>query len=144
MTRSDDGSALVEFSWLAIILMIPLIWVVLAAFEMQQGAFGVSGAARAAGRAYSLAPDDATGRARARAAVRQTLADQGLEGEPFDLVITCERPGVDGTCHSSGAVATVRVESRVELPMMPSILGGQAPGLSLDGSHTVPYGTYRP
>ena len=38
--------------------------------RVQRGAFGVSGAARAAARAYALAPDDGTGAARGRAAAR--------------------------------------------------------------------------
>ena len=45
--------------------IVPLIWIVISVFEVQQGAFATSAAARAAGRAYALAPDDATGEARA-------------------------------------------------------------------------------
>lgn len=141
--RGDRGSALVEFTWLAIILIIPLIWIVMSVFEVQRGAFGVSGGARAAGRAYSLAPDHATGEARARQAVRLALADQGLEGQAFDVTIACDRPGIDGTCFSGGAVVTVRVATQVDLPMLPAILGGDSPSFHLDGTHTVPYGTYQ-
>lgn len=36
MRRRDDcGSALVEFSWLAIILIVPLVWIILSVFEVQ-------------------------------------------------------------------------------------------------------------
>ena len=61
----------------------PLLWIVLSVFEVQRGAFAVSGAARAAGRAYALAPSDAVGRARAEAAARQALADQGVGEQPL-------------------------------------------------------------
>ena len=61
--RGEVGSALVEVTWLAILLLVPLLWIVVSVFEVQRGAFGVEGAARAAGRAYALAPTDQAGRA---------------------------------------------------------------------------------
>ncbi len=135
------GSAIVEFVWLGLILLVPLVWVVLSVFEVQRGAFGVSGAARAAGRAYALAPSDAEGERRARAAARQVLVDQGLAADvPLAVRVSCESPG--STCHSGGAVITVRVDSRVDLPLLPDILGGGRPGFALDASHTVPIGQY--
>ncbi|MGA9749833.1 MAG: hypothetical protein WBQ50_20460, partial [Nocardioides sp.] len=55
--RREDGTALVEVSWLAILLMVPLIYIVLAVYDTQRHAFAVTAAARAAGRAFVLAPD---------------------------------------------------------------------------------------
>ncbi len=49
-------------------------------FEVQRGSFAVSAAARAAGRAYALAPDDQAGMARAKAVAELTLKDQGQPG----------------------------------------------------------------
>lgn len=137
--RTERGSALVELSWLGILLLVPLLWIVVSVFEVQRGAFAVSGAARAAGRAYALAPDDATGRARAEAVARQALADQGVEDQPLLLHIACDEPD----CHAPGAVVTVRIDSRVDLPLLPSALGGGAPSFALDATHTVPIGRYR-
>ena len=68
---TSGGSALVELTWLGILLLVPLLWIVLSVFEVQRGAFATSAAARAAGRAYALAPTDAEGRAQAEAAARQ-------------------------------------------------------------------------
>jgi Flp pilus assembly protein TadG len=138
--RDESGSALVEFSWLAIILIVPLIWVVISVFEVQQGAFATSAAARAAGRAYALAPDDATGEARARAAVEQVLADQGTPGQRARVHVSCEAPG--GNCHVGTSVITVTVDSGVDLPFFPAIFGRGAASFSLDASHTVPIGQY--
>ena len=59
--RDERGSALVELTWLGILLIVPMLWIVMSVFEVQRGAFGVSAAARAAGRAFALAPDDARG-----------------------------------------------------------------------------------
>ena len=138
--RDDDGSALVELSWLAIILLVPLIWVVISVFEVQQGAFATSAAARAAGRAYALAPDDATGEARAIAAVRQVLADQGATGQQAKVSVRCDAPA--DNCHVGTSVITVRVDSGVDLPFFPAIFGRDAASFSLDATHTVPIGQY--
>ena len=138
--RDDTGSALVELTWLAIILLVPLIWIVISVFQVQQGAFATSAAARPAGRAYALAPDDATGEARARAAVEQVMADQGAEGQRAQVRISCSAPG--DSCHVGTSVITVRVDSGVDLPFFPSILGRGAASFSLDASHTVPIGQY--
>ena len=138
--RDDRGSALVELSWLAIILLVPLIWIVMSVFEVQQGAFATSAAARAAGRAYALAPDDRVGAERARAAVRQVLADQGTPGQRAEVTTTCESPA--SSCHVGTAVITVRVTSEVALPLFSAILGRDSATFALEASHTVPIGQY--
>ncbi len=38
---------------------------------------------------------------------------------------------------------TVRVATRVDLPLLPDVLGGRAPSFALDASHTVPIGQYQ-
>jgi len=138
--RDDRGSALVEFTWLALILLVPLVWIVMSVFEVQRGAFAVSAAARAAGRAYALAPDDATGAARAQAVAKQVLAEQGSAGQQVRVAISCRSP--QGNCHVGTAVITVRVDSSVSLPAAPRILGEEAATFALSSSHTVPIGQY--
>jgi len=143
MTRRRDerGSALVELSWLGLLLLVPMLWIVISVFEVQRGAFGVSAAARSAGRAYALAPNDAVGQARAEAAVRRALDDQGLEGQSFTLRVTCEPS--PGSCHSGTSVISVHVATQVDVPMLPAVLGGDAPSFALDATHTVPIGQYQ-
>jgi len=140
--RAEDerGSALVELSWLGILLLVPMLWIVVSVFEVQRGAFAVSGAARAAGRAYALAPTDAEGQARAEAVARQALADQGVS-EPVSVRITCTPYPHD--CHRGTSVITVVVASQVTLPLMPDVLGGGAPSFALDSTHTVPIGQFQ-
>lgn len=140
-TRDERGSALVELTWLGVLLLVPVLWIVLSASEVQRGAFATSAAARAAGRAFTLAPTDAQGRAEAEAAARQALADVGADGQPFRLSVSC-RPS-PGDCHAAGSVVTVNVESGVDLPLLPSVLGSGAPSFALDASHTVPIGQFR-
>ena len=138
--RGQRGSALVEFCWVGLILFIPITWIVLSVFEVQRGAFAVNGAARAAARAYALAPDDATGAARAQAVVDQTLADQGGKGQTGRVHVSCEPFPND--CHSGTSLITVRIESGVTIPFLPSVLGDQQRSFSLRARHTVPIGQF--
>lgn len=137
----EQGSALVELTWLGILLLIPMLWIVMSVFEVQRGAFGVSAAARAAGRAYALAPTDAEGRRRAEQVARQALADQGLNNVPLDVLVSCTP--YPANCHSGTSIITVHISSRVDLPLMPEVLGGNAPSFALDATHTVPIGQFQ-
>ncbi|HWI43276.1 MAG TPA: hypothetical protein VNS81_06620 [Nocardioides sp.] len=139
--REERGSGLVEMVWLSLLLLLPLLWIVLSVFEVQRGAFGVSGAARAAARAYALAPNDAAGEQRAAAVARQALADQGLRGVPVRVSVSCSP--YPHSCHSGTSVITVRVESAVDLPFLPEVLGGGAPTFRVEASHRVPIGRYQ-
>jgi hypothetical protein len=140
-SRDERGSALVELSWLGILLLVPMVWIVLSVFEVQRGAFAVSSAARSAGRAFALAPDDAVGRSRAEAEVRRALDDQGLAGSSFALRVSCSPFPAD--CHSGTSMVTVRVSTQVQVPLLPEVLGGDAPSVALDATHTVPVGQYQ-
>ncbi|MCW2818820.1 MAG: hypothetical protein JWR42_1607 [Marmoricola sp.] len=138
--RTQDGSALVEFVWLAILLLVPMLYIVLAAFEVQRSAYAASAAARSAGRAFVTAPDQASGYARARAAVRLAYADQRIDRAP-SVTITCRpRPGA---CLTPGSVVVARIESSVALPLMPAALGDDTPRIAVDSEHQAPYGTFR-
>lgn len=130
-----------ELSWLGILLVLPVLWIVMSVFQVQRGAFGITAAARAAARAYALAPDDASGLVRARTAARIALDDQGVHGVMPDVRVTCTP--YPGDCHQGTSVITVSVHSRVVLPMMPSALGGNRPSFSLDATQTVPIGQFQ-
>ena len=138
--RSESGTAIVEFVWLAILLLVPLLYVVLAAFDTQRTAYAASAAARSAGRAFVTAPDQASAYSRAREAARLAFADQSLEEAP-ELRISC-RPS-PGACLTPGSVVTAEVHSSVRLPLMPAVLGSDAPSIRVDSVHSAPYGTFR-
>ena len=139
--RDERGSAIVELVWLGTLLLLPLVWVVVCIGEVQGGAFGTTAAARSAGRAYALAPDDAQGTERAQVAARQALADQGLASAPMDVRVTCTPNPAD--CHDGASVITVRVATEVALPALPDVLGSGRPAFALDATHTVPIGQYQ-
>ena len=138
--RDESGTALVEVTWLAILLLVPLVYLVLAVYDVQRHAFAATAAARAAGRAFVLAPDVEQGTAAARAAAEVALADQDVDAGEVDLRLTC-RPA--GDCLAPGSVVRVDVRTQVRLPLVPTALGGGAPSIRVDASHSVPYGTFR-
>ncbi len=138
--RDESGTALIEFVWLAILLIVPLLYIVLAAFDTQRAAYAASAAARSAGRAFVTAPDQHAAYARARAAAVLAYRDQGIDGAP-DLAITC-RPD-PRNCLSPGSVVTAKVHSSVALPLMPAALGADTPSIRVDSEHQAPYGTFR-
>lgn len=139
--RDDRGSAIVETVWLGFLLLVPLTYVVLSVFEVQRGAFATTTAARSAARAYALAPDDGAGRRAAVDAARQALADQGIDDVPVDVDVSCTP--YPAQCHSGTSVITVRIGSRVDLPLVPDVFGGAPPSVSVSARHTVPIGQYQ-
>jgi hypothetical protein len=138
---AERGSALVEVTWLGLVLMVPLVYVVVTLMIVQQAAFGVTSAVRAAGRAFVLSADVTTARQRAYAAARVAMRDQGLELNPDTLVITC-RP-TPASCLRPGSTVHVSIRLQVGLPLMPTAIGRPAASIGVSASHTEPYGTYR-
>ena len=77
---AERGSAVVEFVFLAVLLMVPLFYLVMVLARLQAGAYAVSGAAREAGRAYTTARVPAQAPARAEAAAESPSATRGFDG----------------------------------------------------------------
>ena len=129
--RCDHGNALVEFTYLAVLVMVPLVYVLLSVFQVQRAAFGVTEATRQAARAFARAdtPDD--GQLRAVAAARLALADQGLRDGPAPSV-AC----LGGECLSPGSRVRVTLTYRVHLPLVGSLLGGDRGTVPVSASHT--------
>ena len=120
LRRGDDGNAMLEFTYLAVLLMVPLIYVLTTVFQVQRAAFGVTEAARQAGRAYATADSDAQGRARAELAARLAMQDQGL-----DLAQPPQLDPSDGV--APGSTVRVEVLHRVPLPLLGGLFGDVVP-----------------
>jgi Flp pilus assembly protein TadG len=139
--RSQAGTAIIEVTWLTLLLLVPLIYLVLSVFEVQRAAFGVDAAARAAGRAYVLAPDQVTAQARAGQAAAVAMRDQGISLDPGALHLSCT-PHPD-SCLSPGSTVTVRLQTQVRLPLLPDWFGAFDPTVRVTGEHRASYGTFR-
>jgi hypothetical protein len=137
MTRTDrhddSGSAIVEFVWLAVLLMVPLVYVVLTAASVQRAAFGVTDAARDAGRAYATAGSDAVGERRAELAIALALHDEGVHWTPAGRVVAC-----GGCDYSPGSSFTVSLRTRVTVPLLPGWICGDAcrGGITVSARHS--------
>ena len=117
--RPDDGSAVVEFVTLGVLLLVPLVYLVLTLGRLQAASFAVDGAAREASRAFTTAGDDVTGRARAVAAVRLGLLDQGFDTD----AATATRISCSATpCLTPRARVEVQVSVAVVLPGIPGFV----------------------
>jgi hypothetical protein len=128
----DDGSAIVEFVWLAMLLLVPLIYLVLAAVDVQRSAFAVTAAARDAARAYATAGSDAEGERRAEAIVALAMRDQGVSWTPSGRVVSC------GSCdYAPGSSFEVDLHSVVRMPFVPSWLCGHrcVAGITVSAHH---------
>lgn len=131
---AEEGSALVEFVWLAILLMVPLIYVVITAVTIQRNAFGLTAAARDAGRAYATAGSDSLGERRAERAVELAMRDQGVPWAPSGRIVTCDH----GCDYSPGSQFTITIHTRVVLPIVPQWLCGQTclAGIPVSAHHS--------
>jgi Flp pilus assembly protein TadG len=131
--RSDAGTAVVEFVTLAVLLMVPLAYVVLTVFEVQRAAYAATAATREAGRAYTTAADSDDAGRRAQTAAAIALADHGLELAPGQLTITC---GDGRACLSPGARVQVHLDTEVSLPLLPRIFAGRSPAsIDIQATH---------
>lgn len=114
-TTGEQGSAIVEFVFLAVLMMIPLIYLVMTLGRLQAGAYAASTAAREAGRAYVTADAQAGAERRAEAAASIAFEDQGF-GDTGRISLSC-----DGTpcLRPEGRVEVTSVVT-VPLPLVPS------------------------
>jgi hypothetical protein len=142
---TEDGTAVVEFVFVAIVVLVPLMYLVLAASALQRNALAVTQAAREAGRAFATAEDETAGLDRADHAVRVALTDQGLDGG--DAALRWVEPGAG--CAGPPAVPTLEpgaefaacVVRTFRLPAVPGYL--DAGGNTVAGVFTVHVDDFR-
>ncbi len=112
---SEQGSAVVEFTFLSLLLMVPLVYFVITVGQIQGGSFAVVGAADQAAKVFVSQPDAVSGRAAAEQAVLLALADHGQEAGNASLDTSCQ----PADCMAAGSTVTVTVHLAVPLPFVP-------------------------
>jgi Flp pilus assembly protein TadG len=142
--RTDGGSAVVEFVFLALLMIVPLVYLVAGVAALQRSTLAVSQAARDAGRAFATSDSAAEAQARVAAAVRLALADEGLADDAqvrfVEAGTSCDAASVVPRL-APRAQFTVCVIRRVSLPAIPSVLAGR--GIRTIGAYTVHVDDYR-
>jgi hypothetical protein len=124
---AERGSAIVEFVFIALVVFLPLVYVVAGFSAVQRGVFAADAAAREAGRALGTAPDLATGQARAEAAVRVAVEDQSVEATDVVLAYApvgngCGAAGSYAPSLTPGEEFSVCVTVTVRVPLLPDFI----------------------
>jgi hypothetical protein len=142
--RDDRGTAVIEFVFVAVLVLVPLVYFVVAVASVQRSNLAVTNAAREAGRAFATADTDAEAQARAAVAMRLALADQGLANDAQLRYVA-----IGQSCTSaqimpeliSGAEFEICVVRRSEIPAVPTILQGK--GITTIGRYELHVDDYR-
>jgi hypothetical protein len=117
----------VEFVFLALVVFVPLIYLVAGFSAVQRGVFASTEAAREAGRAIGTAPDPVTGQARAERAVQLAVQDQSVEATDVRLAYAprgadCDAAGTYSPTLTPGEVFSVCVTVTVRVPLLPDFI----------------------
>ena len=112
---AERGSAVVEFTFLSLLLMVPLVYFIITMGQLQGGSFAVVGAADQAAKVFVAQPDAAGGRAAAEQAVLLALADHGHPAAEARVETSC----TPADCMAAGSAVTVTVHLTVPLPFVP-------------------------
>lgn len=114
----QEGSAVLEFVFLAVLLMVPVAYLVLALGQLQGGAYAVVGAADQAAKVFVAQNDEASARTAAEQAVAMAVADMGFDAQRARLEISCS-----AACLAPGTTVHARVTLSVPLPLVAGIPG---------------------
>jgi hypothetical protein len=140
IVKGDGGNAIVEFVYLAVLLMVPLVYILLTVFQVQRAAYATSSAAREAGRVFTTAGEARAGEERARLAAGIVLRDSELSPDDGELRITC----TSQPCLEPGSRVTVVVTHRVPLPLLPRVFGDRGPAsVTVSSEHLEVVDRYR-
>jgi len=119
---TESGRAIVEFVFLGVLLLVPLLYLVVTLGRVQAAAYSATTAAREAGRAFTTAGSEGQTQARARAAAGLAFEDFGFD-EGTALTLAC-----DGSpCLRPDAQVSATATIRVRLPLVPDFVGGVIP-----------------
>jgi hypothetical protein len=140
----EPGNAAIEFIFVALMILVPIVYFVTAVASIQRSNVGVAQAAREAGRAFASGASTADAVARARAAVRLALADEGLPDDAEVRFVPA-----DASCRSAavvpvlapGAVFAVCVVRHARLPGIPTLVAGH--GITTIGRYVIHVDDFR-
>jgi hypothetical protein len=142
--HADEGRAIIEVIWLAVLVLIPVAYILISVLQVQSTSFAVAQAARDAGRIIDTAPSVAAGVEGALAAARQTLTDQHLASDDLSLTFTAAGAGCDGPqvapVLTAGETFDICVVAPLRLPLLPA---GLTASNTVSGVYTYHVGEFR-
>ncbi len=123
---SDAGSAVVEFVFAAVLMMVPLVYLVVTVATVQQAQLAVTNAARDAGRAFAAGKNVDDALARARVAARIAFDDAHYGATPVVHYVAGDATSCGGPAEQpslqAGADFTVCVDRQLAPPAVPGFL----------------------
>lgn len=111
---TEAGSAIIEFIFLVVLLLVPLIYLVIGAAALQSATYAAVGAADHGAKVFVTAESEAQAGARVADAVRRAASNMGIDGSRATFSYSC-----NGACLSPGSTVTVNVSIDTVLPLMP-------------------------
>ena len=106
---------MIEFIFLVTLLLVPLIYLVIAAGALQSATYAAVGAADHGAKVFVSAESEGQASARVADAVHRAAANMGIDGARTSFSYSCS-----GTCLSPGSTVTVRVSIDTVLPLLPA------------------------
>ena len=122
---ADEGTAVLEFLAVTVLLLVPVIYLVLMLGRLQAATFAADSAAREAGRAFTTSTGADDGARRAVAAVALALDDQGFDDVDPAAALTLDCS--NEPCLTSGGSVRVTVTFDVQLPGVPAFVQSVVP-----------------
>jgi Flp pilus assembly protein TadG len=129
--NDDDGRAVIEFVFLGVLTLVPLLYLVVAVTTFERNVFAATQAAREAGRAYATSDDPVTAEARAAYSANLALSDQGVSPGQRTLKYVpvsadCASGAAGAQSLDPGAEFAVCVIQPVRIPGVPGLLDSRA------------------
>lgn len=132
----DEGSAVVEFLLVGVVLLVPILIFVGVLAQAQAAAFAAVAAAQQGSQVLATQPAGEVSTAQVQAAAALPAADQGFDDGEVAVSVTCS----DGACEEAGATATVTAVATIRLPRIPFV--GTVEVAQMEHSSTVVIGRY--
>lgn len=135
----EEGSAAVEFVFLGVLLLVPVVYLVLAVGSIQGASYAAAGAAEHAARSYAAAAAPEQGESAGRQAAEVTLADFGFGVAAPEVSFSCADPA----CLEAGGYVTARVAFQVPLPLIGALPGMEQGPVEVSATSTQRVERYR-
>lgn len=138
--RPDGGSMIVEFVFLTVLVLVPLLYLVGTLGRLQAGAYAASGAAREAARAYVTSPEEARASGRGQVAAVLVADAHGFTAEQVSLNVSCS----SDPCLAPDGQVVVDVAVQVPVPLVPDFMAGVVPtSVTMTASHLAAVDRFR-
>lgn len=135
MRREQEGLALTEAILLALVLIVPLVWLLGMLGHVHRAALGTAAAAREAGFAIARDAGRRGGRSGIDMAVALALRDQQLEVRRARVAVSLPNGAERG--------GSVHIEIEYPVPMLGLPIFDRLPSLSVSAEHNVIIDPYR-